>query len=400
MMKRYIRWLLILFFLLPIGVVSAATLIQQDAYLLPEDEVFEGDLYGFAADSVTIDGVDQGDLVVLSTNLQISGQVEGDVLAAVVGAQIHGRVQDDVRLVAASVNIDGQIEGDLATTGAGNTSFDPMPISVGTRLYDQGVLIKDEARIGGDLLVNAGLVRIVGEIGGRLQGTVTALDLDTAHIEGGADITIAGDIRLDEESVVGGDGFAYAAVTPLNVRSNLSETIHYTPVETDSTIDLLTTIRQIAGQLVIFAVLGWVLLRYMLRPLLLSVAALNTRFSYLLWTSVLVLLGVPFFTLAIMIVFSFFLSIGPMIALVGFVAFTYGMLWAFAPLLVGLWLGQRFSNQAYTGLIIGTSLLVVLRQVPGFGFIISSMIATVGLAGIIGSFFVVVQEQPPIGDAD
>lgn len=383
-MKSYIRWLLVLFFLLTISIATAAEVVQQDQYILPEGEVFEGDLYVFAGDSVVIDGVVQGDLIAAATNIRVNGRVDGDVLGVGFGSQIDGEVVDDVRLLTVSSEINGQIGGDVATTGSGGGSFTATPLPVGDRIYDQGVFIGQDAKIDGDLLVSAGLLRVSGLINGRLFGTTTNLDLDAATIEKGADVTIASDIRVDEDSFVGGSGFSYESPIPLNVSSTLSENITYTEIANNTGTDWLTVFRQIAGRLVVFAVLGWFLLRYFPTPVIRAVTALNVQFTQNVWTSVLVLLGLPFITLALTIIFAFFLSAGPMLAVMGFVAFSYAVLWSFSPLVVGLWVGQWFSNQAYNGFILGVSIIVVASQLPGLGFMVSSMSATIALAALIG----------------
>ena len=388
-MKKYLRWLLVLFGLLVVGSVAAAELVQQDVYLLPEGEVVEGDLYIVAGDNVTIDGVVKGDLIALSVNVEINGRVEGDLLAAALGVQIAGEVDDDVRLAAGSVTIDGQIHGDLAATGSGGASFTPAPLVLASRTYDLGLFINEDAVIDGDIVLGGGLLRLAGVVNGRLLGTVGMLDLATATINGGTDVAILGDVRADEESVVLGSGFNYAAINPLNVNSKLSEEITYTPVEVDDSFDWVTALRQITGRLVIFAVLGWLLLRFAPQSVFLSVAALNTRMSRNLWLSIFTLIGVPLGTFAVASVFAFFLSLGPLVALIGFIVFAYALLLSFSPLLVGLWLGQWFSDQAYTGLMIGMTILVVLSQLPnGVGIIVSMMSATIALAGLIGRFYV------------
>src|ERR687896_859613 len=79
------------------------------------DEVVEDDLY-VAAQTVTVEGTVQGDLVAAGGTVRVNGgTVEGDLISAGQTVIVNGTVEDDVRIAgqALLVGEDAQIEDDL-----------------------------------------------------------------------------------------------------------------------------------------------------------------------------------------------------------------------------------------------------------------------------------------------
>jgi len=127
-------------------------------------EVINDDLY-VGANTVIIDGTINGDLWAAGNAIIINGIVNGSAMAAGRIVNINGDIGHAVRAAGETINISGDVDGDVMVGGS-------------------QVNIASTAKVGGDLLLGAGNVRIDGLIEGVIKG-------------GGGDVTISSEVRGD-----------------------------------------------------------------------------------------------------------------------------------------------------------------------------------------------------------
>lgn len=203
--------------LISVPLLLGAVRITGQVIVTETDRVTE-DLYAFA-ERVIVDGVVEGDLIVVSGDLTIRGTVEGDVLGLVGGpVRIDGTVGGSVRLAATSVTVDGIVGDDLATL-AGDTRVGG---SVGRDLLTVSARLRAGGATGRDLRGQA--LRLA--IDGQIERNVV---VETDRLSLSADARIGGDLtydspaegRIHPDAVVAGDLRHRDSSTPVWTRAIL-----------------------------------------------------------------------------------------------------------------------------------------------------------------------------------
>lgn len=146
--------------------------ISEDLYLAAEEVHFSGEL--------------RGDINVAGGEITVSGSISQDAAAA--GGTIHfdADVMDDAKILGGQVDIKGEIKGDLLVAGG----------------Y---LVIHEEARIGGDLYIAGGNVKVLG----RIEGSLYAAGGDLLLSGGvGRDLTLRGG-----EAVLGGEVLGESSIS-------------------------------------------------------------------------------------------------------------------------------------------------------------------------------------------
>ncbi len=196
------RWFALAAFIAALVVpgIALGAAISVGSYVLGEGQVQAEDAY-VVAETATVDGVIEGDLVVATSRLTIRGTVTGDVLVLTQGSVvIPGVVEGSLRGVARSVHVSGEVRDDIAVVAVdtileGNAGRDLLTWSWGLDI---------NGRVGRDVLGRAGNVTVDGFVGGSVDMVVRSMDL-TAGAEVGGNVTHrTGGITVDEEAVVGG----------------------------------------------------------------------------------------------------------------------------------------------------------------------------------------------------
>lgn len=346
--------------------VFAAEVVEQDIYFVAADTVIKNDLY-VSANEMIIEGRVDGDVFFVGSFAEISGEIDGDLMGIAAGFEISGRVADDVRLLTSSVVVSGEIGGDLVSSGGGGASL-PTPGSTGSRNLTQGIFVK-QGRIGGDMLVGGGLVELAGQIDGNVRGTITSLVLRETEIAGHVNLGLS-TVEIDDASrVLGEDGFQYTSAAPLNVPSSVSETIVFDQIE-PQTINWFARVRRAVGALAGFALLGFLLLRYRPQWLIAPAAVMTTSPVRCFFTGLIVavaFLFLPILTIILSIGVGLFWGVLSGIAAGGFLFLGLILIWTLSPLITGIWLGQRFSQQPFQAMLIGAAVLVALTLIPALG---------------------------------
>jgi cytoskeletal protein CcmA (bactofilin family) len=143
-----------------------------DSVVIAAGEVVPDDLF-VAANTFTLEGTVQGDLIVFGSSITIgpAGVVEGDLMAAGSAVTIEGQVQDDVRMA-----------GSALTVGEGAAVTDDL-LAAGFSLET-----RSGSAIGGDLVYAGSQALLAGDIAADVHAAVGGLE-----IQG----TVAGDVNAD-----------------------------------------------------------------------------------------------------------------------------------------------------------------------------------------------------------
>ncbi len=177
MVKHIFRGLAAIFIVTLLMIFTAVPVLAFDTrsgatVTVASGETVDDDLY-VGANTVIIDGTINGDLWAAGNAITINGIVNGSVMAAGRTVNINGDVGHAVRAAGETIIINGDVSGD---------------VMVGC----SEVNIVSTAKIGGDLLLGAGIAHIDGLIEGDIKG-------------GGSEVTISngvkGNIALKVESL-------------------------------------------------------------------------------------------------------------------------------------------------------------------------------------------------------
>lgn len=380
--------LLILLISLSAGIGLAAEYVQDDGpYELAANEQLDDDLY-VIADEVNIDGTLNGDLFAVANYVHIQGEVTGDVLVVAGGFRLDGAVGDDVRVLAISSEIAGSVGDDLLLAGGGNAPGVRFPL--GNRTFEQGIRLEQNETAGDLILYAIGVSQITdSQIRGDLQGYLDRLELNGTDIQGSADITINRLQSDDGSRISGPGGLRYRSLAPLEINPNLTEEVLFNQIEVEP-INWVEHVRNIIGRIAGYALLGWILLRY--RPALLNepLFALNLRGWSAAWTGFsAVFFLVPLITIPTALIAGFFWGTFASFAIAGFIFLGIASLWYFSPLVAGLWIGQRFSQNPFQGLLFGVGLISILVEIPLTRFIVFLF----ALSLCVGSLIFVLQTR-------
>ncbi len=169
------------------------TIADATNVIIQEGTVQREDLYALG-NSVFIEGVVDGDLIVATGKLTITGEVTGDVLGVVWDrAVITGTVGGSVRLGAVDVTTTGTIGDDLALVAWS---------------ADAG------GEVGRDIVGFAAGLRIGGTVGRDVRGQIGSFRI-AGTVERSIDVAVR-QLKLDSTAVVGGD-LSYGSETEAEV---------------------------------------------------------------------------------------------------------------------------------------------------------------------------------------
>ena len=380
------------------------------------DEVVGDDLY-VGAQTVTVEGTVQGDLVAAGGTVRVDGgTVEGDLISAGQTVLINGTVEDDVRIAgqALLVGEDAQVEDDLIAAGY---SLETEPGST----------------VGGELLYGGYQALVAGNVGENLRGGMTAFELD-GEVEGNVNVEVDGGgaqpaggqfapsapavpippvdpgLKLTDTAQVGGDlryessskgDIASGAQIGGDVTYEQKPAEEVQPAQTGALAVLLDSLRRFVVLLLIGLLLVW------LAPRLVRGASDTVRSQPLLslgWGVLdFLIVGVLVFivlaaTILLAIVFGLvtlgglipaIVSIGVLTDAVLVVAFLISIFYL-APVVVGFLGGrmllEQFQPDRATGrvlpLVIGILLYVILRAIPILGAVVALIVVLLGLGAL------------------
>ena len=368
------------------GTAVAAEIVSQELYRVPENVIIEDDLY-VSANEVYIEGLVQGDLLVSGSYLELNGTVEGDVLFVGLGLVITGDVGGDVRVATGGLDLSGRVGEDVVAFTWGDSGL-PFPLGVSNPDLVPGVTLQEGSEIGRDTWLTGGSAVVAGQIGRDLQVEANRLQVAGAAIIGGDTAVSAPLLEISSEAQMGGQ-LIYATAQELTLPDDLATEIRFQPlVETVENVQesIFARLLQIVSLLTGFAILGWMILRWSPQTLTQPVQSLSDYPVLSAWLGFLVGLGFlifPFATFLLATAVGLFWGLWPALVLAVFIFSALILLWIFSPLVVGLWLGLRFSDQPLNALLVGVLALVLLTGLPLIGLFISFMSFVLTLGSVL-----------------
>ncbi|MFA5107650.1 MAG: polymer-forming cytoskeletal protein [Patescibacteria group bacterium] len=333
--------------------------------IVSTNEVVQDNFVSFA-NTITIDGKVEGDVLAVGSQVTINGEVTGDVIVAAYSLTVSGRVNGSIRAVATDVTVRGAV-GRNVTVAVAN---DLMVTNIGS--------------IAGSLSYVAGNVTIAGPIAGNVTGQAVSLDLNA-------------EVKKDVQVGVSGKGLTLGSLAKIggNLRYDSSETIPLNASAVAGTIEHreprvdVTSLRQFAIKASwafrIMNFLGLLLIGLIIIAIIPKGAAavihdMATRPFMKIGWGILLLIGFP---IAMVVLAGSIVGL-PMAVIL---ATLYALGIYLSPVFVGLLIGQSFFAYVLRGknmpmavsFIVGFTAYTALTWVVYLGVFVS-------LAGVIWGF--------------
>lgn len=204
--------------------VPAVVYADWETKIVGEDEVVEGDYFGYGR-RVEILGRVTGDAYVGGEEVIVRGEVEGDLLAAGARVVVEGRVGQDIRAAGETVEISGEVgknvtvagrrvaieeEADLGGSMVGAGEWLTVRSELPGALKAAGGTVEINDRVGRDAQVGAGKLVLGPEA--RLVGKLDYWSQDEAQVDKGASVAAVAFNRVE-----GDDGRVIRERTPRGV---------------------------------------------------------------------------------------------------------------------------------------------------------------------------------------
>jgi hypothetical protein len=145
-----------------------------------------------------------------------------------------------------------------------------------------------------------------------------------------------------------------------------------------------------------FAIVGWFILRWSPRLLTLPMRYLWVYPVRAAWVGFVVgfaFLFFPFATVVLSLAVGLFWGMWPALLVAVFTFSALMVIWIFSPLITGLWLGFRFTQEPIQALLLGVFLLVLLTGLPLVGFMVSFFSFVLALGSLLLVSLVDLPEQ-------
>lgn len=157
----------------------------------------------------------QNDLYVAALRAEITADVQGDVSLAAGTATLDSNVGGSVHVLSGSATIRGEIDGSLYVAG-GVVRLDGEVhgnvVVAGGRLE-----LKDNATIGGDLILYSAQAQVDGDVSGKLYGSTLLYD-QNGSVSGNLELQ-SDRIKIGENATIG-DDFRYQSQVDASVHVN------------------------------------------------------------------------------------------------------------------------------------------------------------------------------------
>ena len=159
----------------------------------------------------------ENDLYIAALRAEVTADVQGDVSLAAGSATLDSNVGGSVHVLAGSATIRGEIDGSLYVVG-GVARLDGQVhgnvVIMGGRLE-----LKDNAEVGGDLILFSAQSQIDGDVAGKLYGS-TLLYEQNGSVSGNVELQ-SDRITLGESASIG-DNLRYQSQVDANIHTNTS----------------------------------------------------------------------------------------------------------------------------------------------------------------------------------
>jgi hypothetical protein len=287
-------------------------------------------------------------------------------------------VQDDARLAAAGIEVNGTIGDDLIAAAGGGNAFPMFGVD---QPVPPGVSLASESQVGGDAIIVGGEGSLAGTVGGDLLAFMNTLAV-AAQVGGNAEI--AGEtIRVDDSTQIAGE-LRYSSDERIDIPADAASSVSFEELSeeeerTGRVSGFVGWLWRTVLLLVGFALLGWLVLRFVPRLIKRPAATLASQpgMSALAGFVMTVLfIFIPLASMLLVFLMVLFWGWFPGIIMGVFLFGTLALFWYLSPLITGLWVGRWFNRMMgreldnLPVLLAGILALVLLGRIPFVGWLV------------------------------
>lgn len=360
--------------LVPVS-LSAATIHAGDEVFVKKASPIQDNLY-VAGANISVSTKVFGDLLVAGGSILVSDDISSDIAAAGGSITILGNSGGDVRIAGGNILISGDVAGDLIIAGG-------------------SIMISSDVTVGKDLIVTGGQVSVNGNVMGdaQISGGIAIIN---GHIKGNVVANAGEQLTLGDTAVIDGN-LEYSA------RKAEALKVSDTAVVAGSTsfIESKVAISPREAKNFIFAAFGaflfWKFLSLVIVALVL-VRLFGKFSSTVVATAIenpLQMLGKGFVAMVVVPAAAVLLFITLFGATLGFITLSlYVLLLIISGVYAGIATGVLFyrtvikskgSDITWHHIVVGIALLMVIKMIPVFGWIVWLFAALVVMGSIVNS---------------
>lgn len=365
------NWLVL--WLLCIGlcrIMPAAAAAVEFADFLDREQIIGDDVYMFG-ENITVKGKVIGDLLAIGKSVSCDGAVAADLLCAGLQVEAAGSINDDIRALAlTTADLSGHVGDDAVLAGFRVNIAQDSRIGHGAMVLAGQTAINGHIR--GDVTVTGYDCTLGGDVLGNVTASTVKLQLTpTARIRGNLIYTSEDAVNIPPGAVVEGEIIHQKSPAP-------SALLPVMQREQRRWLSLLAMATWDAGLIIV----GTCMLLLLPQTIHAPKDAMTNRPWLACMYGFFWLIGAPVTaSLGIITVVGLPLSIA--------LAFLYISSLYLSSLPVALWLGQKLFRSRHKpclSLVIGVLVISLLRSLPYIGFIIGTIVLTVGLGALALSF--------------
>ena len=204
-MTHFFKVVLISLICIAPGLAFAAPIIRSgDSVSVDDNQVLEGDFYGFGS-TIVISGEADNDVYLAGGSVTVNAPIKQDLVILGGSVNIHGPVDDDVRVAGGEVTIADHVEGDVVVLGGTLNLLSTA--SVGGDVLFMGSKVDISGSVAGSVVGRGGQVRIDNSVGGNVsvQASQSFSLGDRAEILGNVEYESMGELARAQGAVVVGD---------------------------------------------------------------------------------------------------------------------------------------------------------------------------------------------------
>lgn len=347
---------------------------------------------------IKVDEVIDDDLIAFGQSVSVKGIVNGDIYAFGQEVEIFGDITGTVFCGASTVDIDAQINGSI-WVGAGK-------VTIAGNVYNNVLIfggtlnVEENTRVGNDLIVYGGKVKVAGEVDGSIKGGMGTFVMSGKS----SNVNINADkITIKSGTLISGDLVVESGQEPTieegaEILGEIKlESIEEVEEEVAFAIAPLLALLLVVFKIIVFVtkiIVGIVLIllskKYIRR---LMNTMLSKPWHCLGWGFV----GLIVIPVVIVILFS--IIIGSPLAVLG--VYVYTIIFYLSSIFAGLIIGEKvirlFKKEGdvslYLSFIVGMIILFVLGLVPVFGFIVKIIVLLFGSGMVLYGTWNLIREM-------
>lgn len=358
------KLILLLFCLWFCRTLPAAAAFEFPHYLSSEQTI--GDDVYMIGETVTVKGKVIGDLMAIGKTVSCGGAVAADLLSIGLQIEAAGNINDDLRAVGLYTDLRGNVGDDALLAGF------KVNIAPDSRIGHTAIVAAGQAAVNGhiqgDLLVTGYSCILGGDIQGNVTASVAKLQLaPTTRIQGSLIYTSQDPVIIPPGAIIEGEIIHHKPASPAPGSAFAQE-------GSRKWAKLISMVTWDAGLIII----GLGLLLLVPQTIHAPSRTMTSKPWLACMYGFLWLVGAPVTaSVGIITIIGLPLSIA--------IVFLYLSSLYLSSLPVALWIGQKLfhtQSKPCLSLVIGLLVISLLRSLPYVGFIIGTIVLTVGLGSL------------------